>query len=217
MAYLMVHLEIANKIFAQYPHIDDKKAFRIGSIAPDTLGFKPGHKRSDKSLTHFCIGDEGWGYFTNYDEWHDNLINNIIKFFGIVNKDFLLGYISHIITDIENSRRFWTPTRLTDDADKISTWFNDCGEVDSILLSKIENIHEFWAGLDNTDHHFLPDVCMAEDIIYMVQIMKTEIYSNRYPNPEYTPGIFTMPVALNFIEDMADKTITIIKDLINKC
>ena len=216
MAYLMVHLTIANKILEKYPDIDDKNAFRIGSIAPDAIGFRPG-KRYEKALSHFCIGDESWGYYTNYDEWFDNLICNINKLYSSVNKDFLLGYMSHVIADIENSRRFWTPIRLTNDDKHKENFFNDCYETDSILLSKIENIDDFWEMIDNRNNYFLPDICAAEDIVYMVEIMKSQIYSNRQPNSEYSPSIFTMQTAMDFIDDIVDKTINVIEELKIKC
>jgi len=42
--------------------------------------FRQGCKRSDKSLTHFCVGDEGWGYYTNYVEWENSLNLSIRKY-----------------------------------------------------------------------------------------------------------------------------------------
>ena len=68
MAYLMVHITIGFKLLSLCPNIDDKGAFLLGTISPDAISFRPGCKRSDKSITHFCVGDEGWGYYTNYIE-----------------------------------------------------------------------------------------------------------------------------------------------------
>ena len=217
MAYLMIHLNIANKILERCPGIYDRNAFLIGSVAPDAIGFQPG-KRFAKAPAHFCIGNESWGYYTNYDEWLDNLIFNTEKLSDAVNKSFLFGYMSHIIADIENSKRFYTPIRLTDDKDYMQTWFNDCYEIDSILLDKIEDIDEFWGSLDNYNNYSMPGLVEADDIAYMIEKMKSEVYySDRKPSLEYLTSIFTVQTVLNYIDDIADKTINIIEELKIKC
>ena len=161
------------------------------------------------------------------------------KLYGSVNKDFLFGYMSHVIADMENAKRFWNPVRLTNDENKKQTFFNDCYEIDSILLkllnslnslsnlSKTENIDELWARLDNRESNYcLPGICEADDINYMFDVMKSQIYFDRKPNPEYKTSIFTLPIALNYIDEIAVKTIEAIKmiemikitgELKNKC
>jgi hypothetical protein len=67
MGYLMVHLRIAQELLKVCDFIKDIGAFYKGSIAPDAIMFRKGCNRQDKSVTHFCTGDEGWGYYTNYE------------------------------------------------------------------------------------------------------------------------------------------------------
>src|SRR5262245_47003533 len=110
MGYLMVHLTVAQKLLERCPHIRDLSAFYKGSLAPDAIMFRPGSRRSDKSAAHFCTGDEGWGYYTNYDDWTASLFANLPKYAGNTNEDFLFGYCGHILMDIAYCRRYWTPT-----------------------------------------------------------------------------------------------------------
>ena len=205
MSYLMVHITIAYKLLEEFPDIADRSAFLIGSIAPDAISFRPGCVRSDKTLTHFCTGDEGWGHHTNYDEWFGNLINGMRKLLDFINKDFLLGYMAHIITDIENSRHFWTPTRLKNDKEYMETYLKDCAEIDSILLNKIENIDEMWKSLENSENHFLPEFFTSKDIVLMVEKMQSEIYFNRYPNHDYSLSVLTESMVFVFIDDIVEK------------
>ena len=64
----MVDLKIAQSLLKNSTKIKDIGAFYKGCLAPDAIMFRQGCKRSDKSSTHFCVGDEGWGYYTNYVE-----------------------------------------------------------------------------------------------------------------------------------------------------
>jgi len=209
----MVHLSVGYKLLELCDNITDKNAFLLGTLSPDAIMFRSGCERSDKSTTHFCTGDEGWGFYTNYDEWEHNFFENIEKFKGTVDRDFLFGYASHIFADIENSRRFWTPIRLSGDETVKSAWFNDCDEMDSILLNSIHNINELWPALEaaNNDKRCLPGLFTADDNAALINKMKTEMYHNRYPNPEYAPSIFTASAASQFIDDIAAKSTEYIK------
>ena len=209
MSYLMVHLSTAYKLLERRPDIEDKAAFLTGTVAPDAIMFRPGRQRSDKSLTHFCVGNSKWGHFENYEEWTRSLFDNMRKFSGKVNRDFLLGYALHVVTDIENARLFWTDIRKTNDPEKISALFRDCAEADSILLSEIENTEEMWRLLDNAGKHHLPGLFEAEDISVMVDNMKNEMYFNRYSDLSYFPSFFTISDAKGFINDIADRPLTL--------
>ena len=207
MSYLMVHLTIGYKLLNRCPDIKDKGAFLLGTVSPDAISFRPGCKRSDKEKTHFYVGDEGWGRYTNHEELENNFIISIKKYVGTVDKDFLFGYTSHVITDIEHGRQFWTPTRLTGDDDYINAYIRDCGEIDSILLADIENVDELWTVLENANKHCLPDIYTVEDNASMLNKMKTELYYNRPIDPEYAPRVLTMPRMLQFMDEVVGKVI----------
>jgi hypothetical protein len=207
MGYLMVHLKIAQELLKGCDFIKDKGAFYKGSIAPDAIMFREGCKRQDKSLTHFCTGDEGWGYYTNYEEWKNNLFCSINKYKGYVNDDFIFGYSSHILTDIECARQFWNPVRLTNDENYKDTYIKDCGEVDSRLMENIENMEEVWSLLSDSHNYCLDDLFSIDDTKKLIHIMINDMYARRHPNFSYYPTIFTVNRATKFIEEISTQII----------
>ena len=207
MAYLMVHLTMGYKLLDQCHGIKDKGAFLLGTVSPDAIMFRPGCRRSDKSLTHFCVGDEGWGFYTNYEDLQNSLFVNIEKFTGMVDKDFLFGYMAHVMTDIEHNRRFWTPTRLTGDDDYINAYFRDGYEIDSILQDAIEDMDALWSMLEGANRHSLDGLFTTQDNSFMLNTMRTEMYHNRSVNAEYIPSILTMPMVSQFMDEVVNKVI----------
>jgi len=212
----MVHLTIGYKLLEIYPEIEDKGAFLLGTISPDAIMFRSGCERSDKSKTHFCIGDEEWGFYTNYNEWMENLIKNINSFYHSVNTDFLFGYMCHIITDIENTRCFWTPARLSNDDIYQRAYLKDCEEIDSILLNTYINADELWTLLEASNKHCLKDLYSIEDNSIMIEKMKSEIYYNRYPTPGYTPSSFTIPKVSKFMDEVIGKILMYKQSMFDK-
>ena len=204
LSFLMVHLSIGYKVLDLCPDIEDPGAFLLGSIAPDAIMFKPGCVRSDKTITHFCTGDEDWGFETNYDGWLENLSGNIKILAKSVNKDFLFGYTAHIITDIENTRHFWTPVRLTNNPDTKNTFFNDCYEIDSILYEKIMRSENLWNTLENANKYEIGDLVMIEDLSTLINKMQLDMYFNRNPDLEYKSTIFTMEKATSHMDMIID-------------
>jgi len=202
----MVHLTIGHKLLERCHGIENTGAFLLGTISPDAIMFRPGCERADKSRTHFCTGDEGWGYYTNYEDWQISLLESIRKFAGTVDRNFLLGYLSHILADIENSRRFWTPIRLSGDESKIGTFFSDCGEIDSRLLSVLDNAGELWSMLETSNLYCLPEIFTVEDNSVLISKMQSEIYHDRHHDTHYIPSIFTEPAASQFMDDIVQQT-----------
>lgn len=207
MGYLMVHLRISQELLKCCDFIKDVGAFYNGSIAPDAIMFKEGCKRQDKSLTHFCTGDEGWGYYTNYEAWKENLFKSIKKYKGYVNDDFLFGYSAHILTDIECARRFWNPVRLTNDENYKNTYIKDCTEVDSRLMDSIENIEQVWSLLNTFNNNCLDDLFSIDDNKKLIDVMVNDMFAHRHPNFRYSPSIFTVDIATKFVEEISAQII----------
>lgn len=201
----MVHLKTSEELLKRCEFIKDKGAFYMGSIAPDAIMFRKGCKREDKALTHFCTGNDKWGYYTNYEAWKENLYCNIKKYVGNVNEDFLFGYFSHIYTDIENTRQFWTPTRLKNDETYMNTYIKDCDEVDSVLMGYMWNIEDTWSLLEGATKYSLKNLFSVDDTKELLNVMKNVMYVNRQSNPEYIPSIFTVEATTKFVEQVVDK------------
>ena len=207
MGYLMVHLRIAQELIKGCDFIKDIGALYMGSIAPDAIMFREGCKREDKSLTHFCIGDEGWGYYTNYEAWKNNLFHSIKRYKGYVDDDFLFGYCAHILTDIECARQFWNPVRLTKDESYKDTYIKDCGEVESRLMEKIENMEEVWSLLSDSHNYCLENLFTINDTKKLTDVMVNDMYVHRHPNLDYHPSIFTVDGVTKFVEEISTQII----------
>jgi len=206
MPYLIVHLAIAQRVIDRFPAIKNKGAFYLGSLAPDTSGFAG----LDKSASHFCVGDEGWGFYTNYGEWMDNTLRKINEYRGQVDEDFLLGYLAHMVADIEYAEQVWTPIRLQNDEALIKEHFADCGEIDSLLLSKLQNINEIWAALQSSNHHYLPGLFTCEDVAVLIDKTVNHMYKDRQPNVGYIFTVHNLKKFEAFIESTANKILRII-------
>ena len=207
MGYLMVHLRIAQELLKSCDFIKDIGAFYKGSVAPDAIMFRQGCKREDKSLTHFCIGDEGWGYYTNYEAWKNNLFHSMKKYKGYVNDDFLFGYCAHILTDIEFARQFWNPIRLKNDENNMNTYTKDCAEVDLHLMERIENMEQIWSFLNDSQDYCLEDLFSIADTKKLINIMANDMYAHRHSNPNYYPSIFTVDRVTKFVEEISTQII----------
>ncbi len=205
MGYFMVHLKIAQKLLKNNTNIKDIDAFYKGSLAPDAIMFRQGCQRSEKSSTHFCVGDEGWGYYTNYNEWENKLNLNIRNYANTINSAFLFGYYAHVFTDITYANRFWTPVRLTQDKKYIDDYFKDCAEIDSLLLESLENKEIVWSLLRNSTNYCLSDLFNVDDLSILIDEMISNMYHNRKSNPDYKFKVITFSDMLDFIDIVVSK------------
>lgn len=201
----MVHLKVAENLFKNNVNIKDINAFYKGSLAPDAIMFREGCLRSEKSTTHFCVGDEGWGYYTNYDQWENNLNLNIRNYADTANSDFLFGYYVHILTDIAYTSRFWTPIRVTGDKKYIDDYLKDISEIDSRLFESLENKEILWSLLSNSGNYCLHDLFNAKDLSILIDDMINNIYNNRKSNPDYEFKVVRITDMLDFIDIMVSK------------
>lgn len=109
MPFAMIHLSIAKNIIENRDEIVEPHQFMLGAISPDAVHYLDGYHSGMKSKSHYCVGDERWGCVTNNEEWIENVIRNIDKYKNHKNRDFYLGYFTHILTDIQNNMKVWQP------------------------------------------------------------------------------------------------------------
>lgn len=109
----MAHLCLAKNILDNTPQIEKPSQFMLGSIAPDSVHLRPGFNSDIKKASHLCVGDEKWGMVTNNEQWTENVLAFLNRNRQSENLDFLLGYCTHILTDLRNNIVFWTPFRLS--------------------------------------------------------------------------------------------------------
>ena len=115
MPFPMVHLSIAKIVLDKTLEIVRPSEFLLGSIAPDSVYFRPGYHSDMKKVSHLCVGDEKWGLITNNSEWTENVLKFLTLNKGSENIDFILGYCGHILADIRNNiynTKIRTPYRM---------------------------------------------------------------------------------------------------------
>jgi len=121
MPFAMTHLIIADRLYGIFgQHIDDQPQFMLGSVAPDAVHNRAEYVSDFKKASHLCVGDEKWGYLTNTGEWTANVVRFAREHIGSGDKDFILGYCAHILSDIYNNMTEWIPfkARFPDEAAK---------------------------------------------------------------------------------------------------
>lgn len=109
MPFAMTHLYIAFNIINSTPQIKRPYDFMLGALAPDSVHFRDNYNSDMKKKSHLCVGDEKWGRITNNQEWLKNVLAFLQENKDMENKDFIYGYCSHILADIQNNIKIWTP------------------------------------------------------------------------------------------------------------
>jgi len=130
MGSRMMHLIIANQVFEKLD-IPNQQSFLLGGIAPDAA-FTP----DSKNTSHFFEGrlDDGTR-FVNYKGF-------IEKYQADIQDDFMLGYLTHLISDdvwmkfIYFKHDFYN--RLAADPELLGRWHEDFRKLNGKLIEKFE-------------------------------------------------------------------------------
>lgn len=92
MAQPMMHLLIANKIYKEKCIlINSYEDFLLGSIAPDAVHMRENYTREIKDISHYRFNNKS--DIHHFDTFMD-------EFYTTENKDFLLGYLVHLLSDM---------------------------------------------------------------------------------------------------------------------
>ncbi len=109
MPYSMIHVNIALKILEANNEIKNPGDFLLGALAPDAVHYRDNYDSDMKYKSHFCIGDEKWGSITNNDEWEKEILKKFKREINDDNSDFIYGYCSHVLADVQNNRKVFLP------------------------------------------------------------------------------------------------------------
>lgn len=111
MPFTMIHLHVAMR--AAGSKTEKKEEFLLGSIAPDAVHYLPDYTSSYKCRSHLLPDGIPWGTCEgrNNELWEENIRKFVIQWAGVVEKDFILGYAVHLLTDLFNNVHVWTPLR----------------------------------------------------------------------------------------------------------
>ena len=146
MAYPLTHLFVANGM-AKSLKVIDRADFLLGSVAPDAVHYRKsfvGASMADigsaKKTTHLCpISDEKWGSVTDNEGWE-----RYVKIFLSRQEKtpFMLGYVTHVLTDIYNNKSLWHNFRtgypLEAKKGYNSGYYDDLKHIDKLLMRNRE-------------------------------------------------------------------------------
>jgi hypothetical protein len=153
MPFPMAHLNIATKILCSVPDTVNPREFYIGSLAPDSVHFRPNYSGAYKVKSHICIDSWKWGESIENDSWRDNVIRFFKHNHYSVNHSFLCGYCAHVLADMAWNQKVWLPFRFSHAvaADNIygSGLHQDCYEIDTRLYHQLKEKNKIWELLDN--------------------------------------------------------------------
>lgn len=183
MSFPMAHLCIAYNVLSSTAHIKKPCDFILGAIAPDSVHFRDNYEISMKKKSHLIVGDERWGEVTNNDEWLENVLAFLNKNRDTEMTDFIYGYCTHIITDIENNIKIWTPFRLANGGtvEKVydGQYHQESYAVDYELYLMHPHKKEIWQMLDEAAYYDIPNVVVGNEIEKMKDSILHEQFNNR--------------------------------------
>lgn len=216
MPFAMTHLYISFNILNSTPQIKKPCDFMLGALAPDSVHFRDNYNSDMKKKSHLCVGDEKWGRITNNQEWFKNVLAFLQENKDMENKDFICGYCSHILADIQNNIKIWTPFVL----ENIETLKNGAGsiyhqesyDIDYALYllnpqqKVICNMLEYAAGYD------IPNVVVGDEI----DKMKYDILHNQFSGRKSMDVSLNRYVTLSGIQEFISVESQYIKNLLYK-
>ncbi len=112
MAYTMTHILAAEKALEYIKTPVNHPTYLVGAIAPDAVHASPGYTRTLKEKSHLFAEGMVWGRVTKESElnaWTDSIKKFYMLNYDKYNRDFLLGYIVHILTDVCSCRQIYAP------------------------------------------------------------------------------------------------------------
>lgn len=182
MPFPMTHLYIAHSILSNTQQIKKPGEFLLGAIAPDSVHFRVNYNSDMKKISHLCIGEEKWGRVTNNNEWLKNVLTFLQENKSTEKRDFIYGYCCHIIADIQNNIKIWTPF-LQENKEAIekglgSAYHKESYEIDNALYLVNSGQKEIWSMLDGAKGYTIVNVVASDDI----EKMKYDLLYNQYKN-----------------------------------
>ena len=175
MSYPMVHLSVAWRLLEEGLSVRRREDFLLGAVAPDAVHYRPGAYTSDwKLYSHYGCADlehipEKWGYVTRNEPWMA-YIRRLWRSCdpSMPQSGFLLGYYTHILTDICNNTEVWTPFRMaqggTFDRETYDLYGNECRNVDYVLYTRHPDARGLLEALERADAYTLSSRIRAEEV-----------------------------------------------------
>lgn len=216
MPFAMTHLYIAYNILNSTTQIKKPGDFMLGAIAPDSIHFRDNYNSDMKKKSHLCIGDEKWGRLTDNQGWQRNVLAFLDKNRNSEKADFIYGYCSHILADIQNNIKIWGPFLLENrevlDKGGGSIYHQESYAIDYELYLSIPNRKAIWEMLEAANGYDIPDVVVGDEI----NEMKNDVLHDLFLNREAVDVASNKYVTLSNIQEFISSESGYIKNLLYK-
>lgn len=159
----MVHLLVAESLKSE--NINKTAEYYLGAISPDAVHMREDYKREHKTASHFAIKNVGTA------EKLADFLKILKNSYENDRKDFLKGYLVHILTD-----KLWLDTLYKDIylnnyqldkaplQDERMAYYNDTDQIDYMLYEKMPGRKEIFAKLENAKIFGIEGIIRAENV-----------------------------------------------------
>lgn len=160
------------------------------------------------------------GVLTNHDEWKNNAIDFLDKHKNSENRDFILGYCAHLLTDVYNSENVWTPFRLKYpheiEAGRGNLHHIENNKIDIELALTYEGRGEFWGHLANSESIDFLNLIYAAELDIQKDYILNSWYKGKERQDVSANKIRTYEGEMDFIKKASDFVFEIFRDKIPK-
>ena len=189
MSFPMTHLTIAYEIAKQNECIQNTGSYLIGALAPDSVHFRENYNSRMKEASHLWNNGPYWGLTTDTKGWRENIEAFVQTYQKVYNRDFVLGYATHVLTDWYNDVDTWTPFRTkVENASKnlgSSEYHQEARILDYRLYLKNSNQKAIWDYVKKGECITIPGIVDAQEMERMRQSILYEQFENREDIPDY--------------------------------
>jgi hypothetical protein len=216
MPFAMTHLCISYNILLNTPQIKKPCDFMLGALAPDSVHLRDNYNSDMKKKSHLCVGEEKWGRATNNEEWQKSILTFLQENKHIENVDFIYGYCTHILADIQNNIKIWTPFLLKN-IEQLkkgmgSKYHEESYAIDYALYLSSPHQKEIWEILEDSIGYDIPGIVSLDEI----NKMKHDILYGQYLDRESVDGSLNKYVTLSHIQEFISEESQYIKNLLYK-
>lgn len=204
MPFPMIHLLAAKKLIDDYV-IEYPEAFLCGAISPDAVHVRDDYNPDMKLVSHLCPGGVKWGHIEDSDGWRDIVLSHMDQGLEGRIRSFELGYICHVLLDIQNNIKVWRPF-LKENLDRfmkegISDYHMESNQVD-LVLGQSRNGEEVLSLLRKVSIIGYRDIIMASEIKKMLDDLYKRYEENEPSSVEHNQYVRIDEVR-DFIEEEA--------------
>lgn len=137
-----------------------------------------------KKISHLCVGDEKWGEVTNNQEWQENVLSFLEKNKNTGKTDFIYGYCTHVLADIQNNKKIWMPFVSANKEELAkghgNMYYKEAAAVDHVLYLLHPHQAEIRHMLENATGFDLENVVAGSEI----NKMKDHLLYNQFNDSE---------------------------------